>query len=103
MRNPLSAMAKFELTAAADRDLTEIYVYSHRRFGERQADEYLLGLGSCFSKLAEMPDMGHSIEDIRAEYYRFAHARHVIFYRKIEEGVRIVRVLHIAMEPERHL
>jgi toxin ParE1/3/4 len=96
-------MAKIELTQAADRDLTEIYIYSHRKFGERQADDYLLGLESCFAGLAEMADMGRSIEDIRAGYYRFTHARHVIFYRKIEGGVRIVRVLHIAMEPERHL
>jgi plasmid stabilization system protein ParE len=50
-----------------------------------------------------MADMGHSIEDIRAGYYRFTHARHVIFYKKFEEGVRIVPVLHIAMDPERHL
>jgi toxin ParE1/3/4 len=79
-------MAKFELTGAAGRDLTDIYIYSYRRFGERQADDYLLGLESCFSNLAEMPDMGRSIEDIRAGYYRFAHARHVIFYRKIKRA-----------------
>jgi toxin ParE1/3/4 len=96
-------MARFELTGAADRDLTEIYIYSHGRFGERQADDYLLGLSSCFAQLAEMADMGRSIEDIRAGYYRFTHARHVIFYKKFEGGVRIVRVLHIATDPERHL
>jgi HTH-type transcriptional regulator/antitoxin HigA len=37
-------MARFELTAAADRDLTEIYVYSHGRFGERKANDYLTSL-----------------------------------------------------------
>jgi antitoxin ParD1/3/4 len=35
---------QFELTGAADRDLTDIYIYSHGEFGERQADDYLLGL-----------------------------------------------------------
>jgi toxin ParE1/3/4 len=96
-------MAKFELTQAADRDLTDIYIFSHRKFGERQADHYLLGLESCFAQLAEMADMGRSIEDVRTGYYRFTHARHVIFYTKIEGGIRIVRVLHISMEPELHL
>jgi toxin ParE1/3/4 len=96
-------MAKFELTGAADRDLSEIYIYSHGQFGERQADDYLLGLETCFVRLAEMADMGRSIEHIRAGYYRFTHARHVIFYNKIEGGVRIVRVLHVAMDPEHHL
>jgi toxin ParE1/3/4 len=96
-------MTRYELTGAADRDLSEIYIYSHRQFGERQADEYLLGLASCFAQLADMPDMGRSIEHIRAGYHRFAHARHVVFYTKIEKGIRIVRVLHVAMDPERHL
>src|SRR5580692_9686188 len=81
-RNPPSAMAKFELTAAADRDLADIYIYSHAQFGERQADDYLIGLESCFARLAEMTDLGRSIEHIRAGYYRFSHARHVIFYNK---------------------
>jgi toxin ParE1/3/4 len=96
-------MVKFELTAAADRDLTEIYVYSHSRFGEHTANDYLLGLESCFAQLAEMADMGRPIEHIRSGYYRFTHARHVVFYKKIEGGVLIVRVLHIAMDPESHL
>jgi toxin ParE1/3/4 len=96
-------MARFELTGAADRDLTDIYIYSYGQFGELQAEEYLLGLESCFAQLAEMADLGRSIEHIRAGYYRFTHARHVVFYTKIEGGVRIVRVLHVAMDPERHL
>jgi plasmid stabilization system protein ParE len=59
-------MAKFELTKAADRDLTDIYAYSHRQFGERKAEEYLLSLESCLSQLAEMPGMGRSIDHIRS-------------------------------------
>jgi toxin ParE1/3/4 len=62
-----------------------------------------LGLANCFAQLSEMADMGRRIDHIRAGYYRFTHARHLIFYKKIEGGVRIVRVLHIAMDPERHL
>ena len=96
-------MAKFELTKAADRDLTDIYVYSHRQFGERKADEYLLSPESCLSRLAEMPGMGRSIDHIRSGYCRFEHARHTIFYTKIKDGIRVVRVLHEAMDPERHL
>jgi toxin ParE1/3/4 len=96
-------MAKFELTGAADRDLSEIYLYSVREFGERQADEYVLGLERCFFQLAEMPDIGRRIEHIRAGYHRFDHGRHIVFYTKITGGIRIVRVLHVAMDPDRHL
>jgi len=96
-------MARYELSAAADRDLTEIYAYSYRHFGERKADEYLLSLEDCFTSLAEMPGMGRSVEHLRAGYYRLKHASHIVFYTRVEGGVRIVRVLHEAMDPERHL
>jgi toxin ParE1/3/4 len=96
-------MARFELTGAADRDLTDIYIYSYRQFGENQADDYLLGLERCFFRPAEMPEIGRSIDHIRAGYHRFEHGRHVVFYTKIEGGVRIGRVIHAAMEPKRHL
>jgi plasmid stabilization system protein ParE len=38
----------YELTEAADRDLTEIYLYSYRQFGPQQAESYLLALEDCF-------------------------------------------------------
>ena len=96
-------MAKFEITEAADRDLTDIYIYSHRQFGEQQADRYLLSLEECFARLAEMPKLGRSIESLRAGYFRFDHASHTIFYTIAVGGIRIVRVLHQRMDPERHL
>jgi plasmid stabilization system protein ParE len=40
---------------------------------------------------------------IRSGYCRFEHARRTIFYTKIKDGIRVVRVLHEAMDPERHL
>lgn len=94
---------QFELSEAADGDLTEIYLYSHRQFGERQADAYLASLDDCFMRLARTPMIGRSIEHIRAGYLRFEHASHTVFYVRTERGVRIVRVLHESMDPERHL
>lgn len=96
-------MARIELSEAADRDLTTIYSYSHQQFGERQADRYLLALEDCFARLAEMPRLGRSIESLRAGYFRFEHASHTVFYTIIPDGIRVVRVLHQRMDPERHL
>jgi toxin ParE1/3/4 len=96
-------MASYELSGPADRDLTDIYVYSYRQFGESKADDYLLALYDCFPLLADQPTMGRSIHYLRAGYFRFEHAHHTVFYLKTEGGIRIMRVLHERMDPERHL
>jgi toxin ParE1/3/4 len=96
-------MASYELSGPADRDLTDIYAYSYRQFGETTADAYLIALHDCFARLAENPTTGRSIDYIRSGYFRFEHARHVVFYISAERGIRIMRVLHERMDPERHL
>jgi len=96
-------MATFELSQAADDDLDEIYIYSYREFGEAKADAYLHSLEKCFEQLAEFPGLGRPIEHIRAGYFCFPHASHTIFFVKSPDGIRVVRVLHQRMDPERHL
>jgi len=96
-------VASFELSEAADRDLTGIYRYSYRQFSAEQADAYLLSLEQCFARLAQFPQLGRSIDHLRSGYFRFEHASHTIFYLRTERGIRIIRVLHERMDPERHL
>jgi toxin ParE1/3/4 len=79
-------MATYELSGPADRDLTEIYVYSYREFGEATADAYLLGLHDCFARLAQHPTIGRSVDHLRTGYFRFEHARHTVFYLKVAGG-----------------
>jgi len=96
-------VASFELSAAADRDLTGIYRYSYRPFGWQQADVYLHSLDQCFARLAQFPQLGRSIDHLRPGYFRFEHASHTIFYLRAEQGIRVIRVPHERMDPERHL
>ena len=96
-------MAKYELSAAADRDLEGIYIYSYREFGEAKADAYLRSLEECFERLAAFPGIGRPIDHIRPGYFRFPHASHTVFFVKIADGIRVVRVLHQRMDPERHI
>ncbi|MDP2295786.1 MAG: type II toxin-antitoxin system RelE/ParE family toxin [Pseudolabrys sp.] len=96
-------MATFELSEAADRDLTGIFAYTYRQFSPEQADAYLLALEECFTRLAQFPQLGRSIDHLRPGYFRFEHARHTVFYVRRERGIRVIRVLHERMDPERHL
>jgi plasmid stabilization system protein ParE len=45
---------KYQLSQAADKDLTDIYVYTHREFGEDQADLYFESLEDSLSKLVRI-------------------------------------------------
>lgn len=96
-------MARFELSEATDRDLAGIYRYSYRNFGAEQADAYLLSIEQCFARLAQFPQLGLSIDYLRRNYFRFEHASHTIFYVRAEFGIRVIRVLHECMDPDRHL
>jgi toxin ParE1/3/4 len=96
-------MAKLEITAAADRDLKDIYRYTFQEHGERQADGYLEGLDDCFRRLAEHPMIARSAARLRSGYRRFEYGAHVVFFVRIDGGIRVIRVLHQRMEPQRHL
>ena len=96
-------MASYELTGAAEDDLFGIYAYSYRQFGLAQAENYFASLHDCFGRLADFPTMGRSIAHLRAGYFRFEYAGHVVFYVRTKNGVRIVRVLHQRQDPDRHL
>jgi toxin ParE1/3/4 len=96
-------MADYALTRKAEKDLTEIYIFSYRQFGETKADAYLMALEERFSMLAAQPHLGRRIDHIRAGYLRYEHASHSIFYRTKSSGVVIVRVLHQRMDPKKRL
>ncbi|OAN64791.1 type II toxin-antitoxin system RelE/ParE family toxin [Magnetospirillum moscoviense] len=96
-------MGDYVLSNAADGDLAEIYVYSHRSFGEAQADAYYLELSGCLRMLADNPRLGRPSGLPRQGLLRHAHAGHVIYYLIEDPGIFVVRVLHHSMDSERHI
>jgi len=95
--------ADYRLSARADRDLTEIYIYTFEKFGEAQADRYLLELHDCLQRLAGEPGSGRALREVTGNYWRFDCGSHGIFYRQMSDGIFVVRVLHLAMDFPRHL
>ena len=97
-------MAGYTLSNRAAEDLSEIYRYSHERFGEAKADAYLSGLEEAFQTLAERPGLGRSVSEIRSGYLHFQYVRHSIYFKLKEGGgLYVVRVLHSRMDAGRHL
>jgi len=87
----------------ARQDLKAIWRYTLERWGEPQADLYLQQLDAGIRSLIDFPDIGESCEHIRAGYRKLQVNRHLIFYRRAERHIEIVRVLHQAMDVARHL
>jgi toxin ParE1/3/4 len=94
---------KYRLSKAADKDLSGIYAYTHREFGERQADTYFESLEESLSRLGENPLLGVDVSSIRDGYRRLIHQRHSIYYKLSKSAVFVVRILGPGMAAERHL
>jgi toxin ParE1/3/4 len=94
---------KYELSEAADADLSNIYSFTFTEFGERQADAYFESLEDCLTRLAGNPRLGREIGCLREHYRLFVHQRHSIYYKPLKSGILVVRVLGPGMNPEAHL
>jgi toxin ParE1/3/4 len=93
----------YELSQAADSDLTEIYTYTFREFGERQAGSYFASLEACLERLAEQPLLGVDVGWLRAGYRLFVHDQHSIYYKPGPPYLLVVRILGPGMSAELHL
>lgn len=90
-------MSKVRLTRCADSDLEEIWGYIARD-SVRNADRLLDKLHTTFWKLARQPGTGPACPGIAEDLRCFPVGNYVIYYRPIEQGIAIVRVLHRARD-----
>jgi len=92
----------YKLSNLAAEDFTAIYEYTLLNFGAHQADAYTDDLESTFRLLSSSPQMGHECPEIADQVRRHDHQRHAIFYRRRENDIFVIRILHQQMEPMRH-
>jgi|SRR5690348_10062328 toxin ParE1/3/4 len=104
-----------ELSSAAEADFREIVRWTKRRLGAAQASIYRQLLRDALSALEGGPDIiGVRQRDEIGAGYRMLHiarnrrpGRHFILFKVAgpaeERVVRVVRILHDAMDPVRHL
>jgi len=90
-------MNQYRVSASARVDLEEIWSYIAQDNPDA-ADKFIRALVSRFPKLAAMPELGRQRDELTTRLRSFPVGRHVIFYRPMENGVEIVRVLHGARD-----
>ncbi len=80
-------------TDQAEDDLVDILVYLRRR-DERAADRFEADFEGKCRILAQFPMMGRARPELTPSLRSFAINPYVIFYEPLDDGVRIVRVIH---------
>ncbi|MEJ0027306.1 MAG: type II toxin-antitoxin system RelE/ParE family toxin [Rhizomicrobium sp.] len=93
----------YELSPLARADLIDIWSYSNGRWGQSQAARYIRLIDAVFEKATRRPTSGHACNDIRPGFRRIAAGSHIVFYRKTDAGIYVVRVLHQSMDFDRYL
>lgn len=96
-------MSTYRFTPAAQRDLSSIWDYTREQWDENQAETYILEIRNAIARVAETPDRGQAVDEIRAGYRRYAIGRHLIYFISRGGGIDVIRVLHQRMDPTRHL
>ena len=80
------------LSEIADEDLEDIFDYTMNEF--EQAEKYLTEIEDVFQSLLKNPELRKTRNEIKIGLYSFPKDHHLIFYRILNNHIRIVRVLH---------
>ena len=81
------------MTRQSRTDLVEILLYI-RRDNPRAAKRLLATIHNKLQLLAEFPGLGRPREELARSLRSFPIGNYVLFYRPIEPGIQLIRVLH---------
>ena len=96
-------MSAFRLTPAAQRDLSEIWDFTQKRWDVVQAEEYIAEIRDAIERVAKDPNRGRRCDEIRDGYRRYVVGSHLVFFVEYEDAIDVIRILHQRMDPTRHM
>ncbi|MDO7843370.1 type II toxin-antitoxin system RelE/ParE family toxin [Sphingomonas immobilis] len=89
---------RLERTAAAEDDLEDIVAFTALAFGEHAARDYFSSFEGSFARLIAHPEIGAPLSKILPGVRKLTHRRRRIYYEIEGDLVRVLRVLHSAMD-----
>lgn len=97
-------MLEIHITKKTQEDLENIWIYSFKEWGEKQADKYFDTLDQAINKtLLNNPKTGSNCNHISSGYRLYKVAKHLIFYKLTQKRILIIRILHHRINVRRHL
>jgi len=101
-------MSSIRVTPAAENDLVNIWLYISED-NPLAADRLFEAVQSTFENLSEKPKIGTVFESkrIKLKGIRFfpigKYHKYIVYYKEIDKGIEIIRVLHARMLKEGRL
>lgn len=90
-------MKRYRLVASARVDLVSIHKFiAHDN--PAAADRLIHDLKQKFRTLASQPLMGQQRSELAANLRSFSVGNYVIFYRPVQKGIEVARVIHAARD-----
>ena len=95
-------MLRILYSPRAENDLEDIWLFTARRWSADQAETYTSELIDTVGQLASGKRSGRPVS-VKEGMLKCLSGRHVIFFRKTDDELVVVRILHQSMDVERHL
>ncbi|MBD0266461.1 MAG: type II toxin-antitoxin system RelE/ParE family toxin [Tolypothrix sp. Co-bin9] len=86
-------MSRFRISTQAAQDIKNIWKYVAPN-NLKAANKLFDTLRESFAKLAKFPQLGRERSELAPFLRSFPVKSYLIFYRPIDEGIEIVRILH---------
>ena len=96
-------MSQVVLSPKAKSDISGIWDYTLEGWGIDQAEKYVRELWAAIQEQACDYTASTDISDVRPGYRKLRFGSHVIFFKLVEDGIDVIRILHQRMDFERHL
>jgi toxin ParE1/3/4 len=94
-------MRRLEIRPRARADLRDIGDYSDAHWGTVQARSYLDAIADALDQIVTMPLAGSDQASVSPGLRKWRSGSHNIYYRVLDDTVRIVRILHERMDVTR--
>ena len=94
---------KYRISESAYDDLNDIWFYTFQKWSEKQASKYFEDLIAEIELISLNPEKGKKMPKIRIDFFYFRALSHYVFYKRSENGIEVVRVLHKMMDFSKHL
>jgi toxin ParE1/3/4 len=88
------------LSPSARNDLSDLLLYTERRWGKRQRAAYQALIDRALRELARFPDLGRARDEIAAGLRGHPAGNHIILYRVSDEELTVARILHARQDAE---
>lgn len=88
----------FNITPRTKEDLRQIWRYSKKTWGKRQADQYVTAIYNRFEWLLDNQILWKYRPEIKEGYYSYQQENHIIFFTQNTNSINIIGIPHQRMD-----